>query len=308
LTNISTCESTDGCDDSDLSESYQSGIAVLGDVVAAAESGALVAAILVEAEATGLGDLVSGLSVDTVETQDPETEVIDPTQFPTAAPVTVSPPSATPTCRDSSLSFRLMYNDKLRLKSCEWVARDPNWKCDLEGVSEHCPNTCGSCDTCSDSTMVFYNINKKKTRTCSWAARQDTDFRCTISGMANTCRSTCTNCGLCKDSGVKFLKQSDKGGFVKKGCSWVGSKPSKLNIHCGFKGVASHCPNTCLECSTYACADSEKEWVFWGKNNKRKTCAWVARKPAKVNKRCANTGVKATCRETCKYVGYGLTC
>mmetsp|Transcript_8055 Transcript_8055/g.12176 ORF Transcript_8055/g.12176 Transcript_8055/m.12176 type:complete len:249 (-) Transcript_8055:262-1008(-) len=113
--------------------------------------------------------------------------------------------------------------------------------------------------------------------------------------------------GSCKDSGTKFVLSNDTGAEKKlKGCEWVGNNQTEKR--CGYKGVASHCPNTCGACAAYSCADSEKGFVKWGKNKKTFTCEWVKKNASVITKRCNMTGIAATCRETCKYVGNGLSC
>ena len=311
LTNTNICEGDDGCGDSDQSESYQAGLDVLSDLVETAKSGALMSAILEGAKAAGLDDLVSGLTVDEVETQDPQTEVVDSTSSPTAASVTLSPspPPATPTCRDSSLGFRVMYNDKLRSKSCEWVARHPTWKCELEGVSEHCPNTCGSCDTCSDSTLVFYHegiyhedINHEeieKSGKCAWVARKDTDTRCAIPGIADTCRSTCNTCG-CSDVDGKF-DFTFGGATISKSCAWAGRKNTETR--CAVATVASNCPDTCGNCAS--CADSTtEEFPLENVAGKRQKCSWLlgpANPSDRQSQYCKYGDVRYMCASTCGF-------
>jgi hypothetical protein len=308
LINIKICEGDDGCSDSDVSESNDSGKDVLSGLVETAKSGVLIAAIFEGAKAAGLDDVVSGLTVDEVETQDPETEVADSdsTSSPTAAAVTLSPtpPSPTPTCRDSSLTFRVMYNGKLRSKSCEWVARRSNLRCVLEGVSGHCPNTCGSCDTCSDSTMVFNReevLDQEKKNRCTWVARKDTDTRCAIPGVADTCRSTCNNCG-CSDIDGKF-EFTFGGATIRKSCAWAGR--TNTESRCAIATVASNCPDTCGNCGS--CADSTtEEFPLENVAGESQNCSWLlgpANPSDRQAKYCKYGDVKYKCASTCGFCG-----
>jgi len=327
LTNTNICESDDGCGDSDQSESYQAGLDVLSDLVETAKSGALMSAILEGAKAAGLDDLVSGLTVDEVETQDPQTEVVDSTSSPTSASATLSPspPSATPRCRDSSLGFRVMYNDRLLSKSCEWVAHHPTWKCELEGVSEHCPNTCGSCDTCSDSTVVFYHEdNDQKTRRqCWWVARKDTDSRCAIPGIADTCRSTCNNCG-CSDV-ASFTFNLDNG--KEQDCAWFTENSDNISIrrdkYCfaadgvTASTIGSNCQYGCGFCSgdtlsptkaptrspsAGGCSDNASFEFLLG-SGKTQNCAWLTKRNSvtRTAEYCSRGDVKGACQNACDF-------
>jgi len=112
--------------------------------------------------------------------------------------------------------------------------------------------------------------------------------------------------GSCKDSGTKFLLTTDQGVRKKRSCNWVGKNNS--DKRCGYKNVASHCPDTCNQCAAYKCADSARKFVKWGKNDKPKSCDWVKRKPNKLAHRCDMKGFRATCRASCNYVGNGLSC
>ena len=101
LTNSNICESDDGCGNSDQSESYQAGLVLLSGLVETAKSGALISAILEEAKAAGLDHLVSNLTVHEVEIQDPQTEVVDSTSFPSSSPSLSELPSKAPSSQPS---------------------------------------------------------------------------------------------------------------------------------------------------------------------------------------------------------------
>ena len=64
------------------------------------------------------------------------------------------------------------------------------------GVAEMCPETCGTCPICVDSTsrMKFMYNGKKISRDCSWTRNKNPVGRCKIAGMENSCRKTCGNC------------------------------------------------------------------------------------------------------------------
>ena len=99
-------------------------------------------------------------------------------------------------CNDSPFKFRVVKTSgKTISRKCTWVSRRIS-RCRLAGVSETCPSTCGSCDTCADSSLRFkFKRNIRRiTRDCSWVANKLTTFRCLIDGMRDTCRETCNNC------------------------------------------------------------------------------------------------------------------
>ena len=84
-------------------------------------------------------------------------------------------------------------------RSCEWVARkNTDERCALDGVSNTCPKTCGTCVTCVDSTLRFKFVYNDVyiARSCEWVTRKNTSERCAISGMAGTCRETCEFCSI----------------------------------------------------------------------------------------------------------------
>lgn len=313
FTNTNICENDDGCGESDVNESYQEGLAVLNTVVESVESGALLQTIKEEATAAGLSDLVSQLSIEEVVTQDPQTEIIDPTPFPTVD--ITSSPSASPSrsgppphrCDDSPLKVKVRYNNKTKFKPCEWVSRHPNWKCQLDGVSTHCPHTCGTCGTCSDSTSRFRVVfstdgTNKDTKSCEWVARKNTENRCAIPGIAETCRSTCGNC--CSDSlhEFSFIFNDNQ---VTKTCEWA----ARFNTEerCGVMEVSYNCPRTCGTC----CTDSSDLLSFtFNDNVLEKTCEWVAR--FNTEERCeasqvVNFNCPRTCNSCCNDVPYDFS-
>jgi hypothetical protein len=157
---------------------------------------------------SNLSDLLDCHLARTDHKSDPDfSDCTIPTTSPTPAPIkltTISPTSdptpASPTvtsCSDSTLRFRLTWNDKKISRGCTWVAnKSTNLRCAVEGVSEHCPNACSSCSTCKDSTVRFklaWN-DKKISRGCTWVANKSTNLRCAVEGVSDSCRSTCGTC------------------------------------------------------------------------------------------------------------------
>lgn len=300
FTNINICESTDGCTESDVSESYQEGLNVIATVVESVESGALVETIREEANSLGLADLVSEISINQVLTDEPQTEIVDPTPFPstdvTSAP-SVSPPSpngpSPQRCDDSPFKFKVKFNGKKKSKTCEWVARHPSWKCQLEGVSSHCPQSCGTCGICSDSMVQFIVDSNNATaadKSCEWVARKNTEMRCSIPGIAETCRSTCDNC--CSDSAVTF-SLTFNGNELVKTCEWV----ARMNTEerCAVPEASYNCPKTCGTC----CTDSSHPLSFtYNGNEIEKTCEWAAR--LNTEERCSVPEISLNCPRTCE--------
>lgn len=119
----------------------------------------------------------------------------------TSAPTAPTTPSPSPrpsilneeTCSDSELAF--VKNGKER--SCSWVARKPQKRCNKKGVSTHCKLTChdilGSCNTCQDSSLRFL-LSNGRSKTCNWVKRKRTEARCGRDGVDTTCQVTCGFC------------------------------------------------------------------------------------------------------------------
>lgn len=49
-------------------------------------------------------------------------------------------------CVDTTARLRIERGDSLLSRTCTWVARRKDRRCDLEGVAEACRETCGLCD------------------------------------------------------------------------------------------------------------------------------------------------------------------
>ena len=100
-------------------------------------------------------------------------------------------------CIDSELRFNkgIKEDGSKITRSCKWVKRaDTDTRCSIPGVSTHCPDTCGTCDTCVDATLKFKFVwkGKKKSKKCRFFRRND---RCSlVVGAADTCRFTCDKC------------------------------------------------------------------------------------------------------------------
>ena len=124
------------------------------------------------------------------------TDSSSPTTLPSITP-TLSPTKSS-SCNDSPLRFRTFKPDGQRIwRNCEWVAtQSTNWRCSFEGVSNTCPLTCGTCETCVDSPLrlrVVWN-GKRIARSCSWVENKATIQRCKADGISDTCRKTCGTC------------------------------------------------------------------------------------------------------------------
>jgi len=80
---------------------------------------------------------------------------------------------------------------------------DKDEVCKFEGVSMHCPVTCGSCPTlrCSDSTLIF---DTGSVRSKCGLIASNVESGCEISGMLHTCR------GLCNPSCISFEAHSSE--------------------------------------------------------------------------------------------------
>ena len=117
---------------------------------------------------------------------------------PTPTAPTPTPPSNESECEDSSLKFRLFIKGKGRWKSCAWASkRATDYRCGLDEIVETmCPETCGTCGECVDSTGKFkFELNGRRIRrNCDWVANKK-NARCQIDDVALACRDTC---GLCE--------------------------------------------------------------------------------------------------------------
>lgn len=126
-----------------------------------------------------------------------------PSRVPTVAPVVSSTSSPSdspvmsplpPSCDDSPLPFKVKRNG---WKKCTWVAESPNERCALNpAIWKICPETCGFCHRCVDSTTKFKVLwnGSKVMENCKWVADADTVQKCKKSGIKKSCRNTC---GLC---------------------------------------------------------------------------------------------------------------
>lgn len=274
LTNTVTCASTDGCTDDEQNAALSSGNQVLADVSASAASGELMTNIINESQGTDLVDTFTASSVDDVITIAPEIEIIDPTPFPTPTPPTSSPTASK--CNDSSLKFEVLNNGNILSKSCDWVARkSTTLRCDLPGVSSHCPKTCGTCNTCIDGTNMFvFNDNDKMCST--WIANANAKNkmkRCSKIGIADTCRVSCNNC--CSSSGEDQSWSTftmDSFPEKRKTCFWLNEKELRKYRYCQYADVRTRCPSACNSCGNPVEDDS---FTFSLRSGNKVTCSWL---------------------------------
>jgi len=90
-------------------------------------------------------------------------------------------------CMDSPT--KIVYGDQNI--SCDDIAEDTS-RCDIEGVSSHCPKTCNMCIQygCEDSTMTV--TANGQTGTCAMVA-SNLEY-CENDLVKNTCKATCKAC------------------------------------------------------------------------------------------------------------------
>eukprot|EP00551_Chaetoceros_affinis_P016219 CAMPEP_0203692314 /NCGR_PEP_ID=MMETSP0091-20130426/4489_1 /ASSEMBLY_ACC=CAM_ASM_001089 /TAXON_ID=426623 /ORGANISM="Chaetoceros affinis, Strain CCMP159" /LENGTH=391 /DNA_ID=CAMNT_0050563083 /DNA_START=137 /DNA_END=1309 /DNA_ORIENTATION=+ len=102
---------------------------------------------------------------------------VDSTRSPVAstpAPVvtTLAPSSITLlACDDTLLRFKVEWNERTIMRDCTWIGnRATIQRCNIEGVSAACPDTCGTCSTCEDTTLRFKVEWNGRTimRDCTW--------------------------------------------------------------------------------------------------------------------------------------------
>jgi len=266
----------DECSESELSAAYQGGEEVLVGVTETADSGVLIEAILVEAVATGLDDVFADVVVGEIETDLPQTDVVQSTLSPS-----VSPSSLSQTCEDSPLKFKLTTAVKSTYKKCEWVGRLEDRKaqrCAIEGVSTHCPSTCGTCATCNDSTMRWnlpIEMNIMSRRHCKWTARKNTATRCSIPGVSETCRSTCKFGDDCCIDDTDFTFPMIKDPTKEQTCAWIlkNNVETRRSNYCGDAVIAASCPESCGTCG---CVNNPYFTFPMIKDpTKEQTCAWI---------------------------------
>jgi len=296
----------DECSESELSAAYQGGEEVLVGVAETADSGALIEAILVEAVTIGLDDVFADVVVGEVETDLPQTNVVQSTLSPSA-----SPSSLSQTCEDSPLKFKLTTAGKSTYKKCEWVGRREDQKvqrCAIEGMSTHCPSTCGTCETCNDSTMRWNlpaELNKMKKRHCAWTARKNTATRCSIPGVSETCRLTCKFGDDCciDDTDFTFPMISDP--TKEQTCAWIlkNNVETRKSNYCGNAGIAASCPESCGTCG---CVNNPYfSFPMINDPTKEQTCAWILTNNVETRRSnyCGNAGIAASCPESCNTCG-----
>ncbi len=98
--------------------------------------------------------------------------------------------------------------------------------------------------------------------------------------------------GQCNDSSLRFRVKIN-GSFKMRDCTWASNRPFRCR---SIGGVASHCRDTCGQCSICDDANLKFKVQLNGKLRSR-NCVWV--KTRSTNYRCRLPGVKDTCPETC---------
>jgi len=94
---------------------------------------------------------------------------------------------------------------------------------------------------------------------------------------------------ICVDSTSNF-----SGGGGRFGCSVISSNMN----YCSYLIVQSHCPVTCDACQTYACEDSEMEFIAF---DNRVTCGMLASLSNDlIASACEIEVIYSTCRNTCE--------
>ena len=127
---------------------------------------------------------------------------------------------------------------------CSWVATIPN-RCILAGVPSICPQSCGKCDACVDSSLAFkLSEDDNEFVSCEWVG-EDTANRCNIEGVNRTCRATCGIGSCCSDSTEQF-QFTYNGNVINKFCEWAARKDTKNR--CAVAEVSANCPETCGSC------------------------------------------------------------
>ncbi len=227
-------------------------------------------------------------------------------------------------CVDSMLRFKFEYNGVESFRLCDWVAKkDTAMRCAIKGIGSTCPLTCGTClqsspapivtpsptssptYDCEDSPFRFQVKRDGKfiRRNCAWVFVKPKS-RCKLNGVKSHCPQTCRSCGDCANSKLRF-KFNYNGVESFRLCDWVARKDTPTR--CAIEGVSTTCSLTCDTCnpttptappsSPTDCKDSpfqfqvEKNGEIVGRN-----CSWVGINP---NERCALTGVRSHCTETC---------
>ena len=118
---------------------------------------------------------------------------------PTTAPVS-SPVSTPSSCSNTSGTFLVGGNSR----TCAWVEKKNTVKrCKKAVVQANCPVSCDLCggpapspvsspSSCIDSTDTFTVAGKS--RTCAWAAKNNTAKRCRKAPVLENCPVTCDSC------------------------------------------------------------------------------------------------------------------
>jgi len=153
FTNTNICEIDDELDEDCLRDLYQAALVVLNGLLKTAMSGELISAIFELAKAAGLYDLLSELILDNVETQGPQTEVVDSSPFPSSSPSLSALPSEQPSYSPSvqpsfSPTHRPSFSPSAKVSTEDTVVQTtmPRYDILCPGVDILCPG-------------VYYQIN-----------------------------------------------------------------------------------------------------------------------------------------------------
>ena len=148
----------------------------------------------------------------------------------------------------------------------------------------------------NDSVMSYHYYDRRRDDGASWIAESSISIVNgwpTVGNLISSYGSEGSNPGTCNDSTLRF-KLRKNGKNIMRDCGWVGNKDTKNR--CSIAGVSSMCQNTCDSCQS--CIDGTARFrLQWNNRRIARDCRWVRNKQTTL--RCAASGVRDTCRETC---------
>ena len=147
----------------------------------------------------------------------------------------------------------------------------------------------------------------KKGKDCAWVAKKEK--RCGRAGAdgsvaRDACAAACDGiAGGCAAPAIGACNSASWAykGDAAKGCAWVAAAPySRCRKRAGGVDAEDACPEVCGACTD--CDDDASWYVTRGSKNKRRTCAWVAKKPKSRCKERGDEGERAknACYATCR--------
>ena len=147
----------------------------------------------------------------------------------------------------------------------------------------------------------------KKGKDCAWVAKKEK--RCGRAGAdgsaaRDACAAACDGiAGGCAAPAIGACNSASWAykGDAARGCAWVAAAPySRCRKTASGVDAEDACPEVCGACTD--CDDDASWYVTRGSKNKRRTCAWVAKKPAKRCKKRGDEGERAknACYATCR--------